>query len=135
MGRSVHSWNVRREFPCFLKVQIDVSDRSSSVSEIIIKPWSCLACGKVPTDVKEKKASETMTHKGGLEQKWDEVLPPASLQSLLGGGKTVVYVLDYKCQVMQLSSSCVPPFPSHSLFGLGKIWCLCRAEHKDKQSD
>lgn len=77
----------------------------------MIKLWSCLACGKVPTDVEEKEASETMTYKGGLEQKWDEVLPPPSLQSLLWGGMTVVYVLDYKCQVMQLSSSCAPPLP------------------------
>lgn len=87
------------------------------------------------TDVEEKEASETMTYEGGLEQKWDEVLPPASLQSFLWEGTTVVYVLDYKCEVMQLSSSCVAPFPSHSLFGLGKIWCLCRVEHKDKHSD
>lgn len=88
MGRSVPSWNVQREFPCFLKVQIDVSDLSNSVSEIMIKLWSCLACGKVPTDM-ERERCETMTYEGGLEQKWDEVLPPASLQSLLWGGMTV----------------------------------------------
>lgn len=73
MGSSVHSWNVQREFPRFLRVQIDVSDLSNSVSEIMIKLWSCLACGKVPTDAEEKEASETMTYEGGRKQKWDEV--------------------------------------------------------------
>lgn len=121
MGRSVHSWNVQREFPCFLKVQIDVSDLSNSVSEIMIKLWSCLACGKVPADVEEKEASETMTYKGALEQNWDEVLPPASLQSLLWEGTTVHD--SGLCLRLQMSSNaiiqqlCSPlplPFPLRS---------------------
>lgn len=43
-------------------------------------------CGKVVTDVEKKEASEKSKAdqcKGGAEQRCYEVLPPASLQSLL----------------------------------------------------